>query len=115
MDVPGVTGLLEDIKAAFGLPIIALVMMTLWLRFTGRSKVDSLMQRFSLIFVLALFVVFLTALMFQDRSVLIELWRQNPLLFSFVYAAFVIVMATGIVALCYWKLRPSLWKKQITE
>ena len=110
MDVSGVTELLEDIKVAFVLPIVGFIMFWILLKVTPRSKFNAVLRRLSLIFVLALFVVVLSTLMFQDRSVLIALWTQNPLLFSSVYALFSVVVATGIAVLCYSKLRPSFWK-----
>lgn len=111
MDVPGVTGLLEDIKVAFVLPIVGFCMFWILLKVTPRSKFNALLRRLSLMFVLALFVVVLSALMFQDRAVLIALWMQNPLLYSCVYALFGVVVVSGLAVLCYSKLRPNLWRR----
>jgi hypothetical protein len=115
MDIPGVTGLLEDLRVAFLLPIVYLVLVTLWLKLVGRHRFNYLAWRVALMIGLVGFVVFLTTTTYQDRSVLIELWRQNPLFYSFVYVLFVMAVAVGVAFICYWKLRPSLWRKQTTE
>jgi hypothetical protein len=43
------------------------------------------MQKISLIFVILLFAICLSTLMFQDRSVLVSLWKQSPVSYSFAH------------------------------
>lgn len=62
-------------------------------------------------FVLLLFVCLLSILMFQDGEVLVALWRESPILYSFVYAASAVFIVSGVAGLIYWKLRPKLWKQ----
>ncbi|MGB7546281.1 MAG: hypothetical protein WBM14_00900 [Terracidiphilus sp.] len=73
--------------------------------------------RTRLVLALALFF-FLFAIctvIVQDRVILISLWQQSPVLYSFMYS---IASALGIFcvgALFYWKLRPTLWRRSRHE
>lgn len=110
MGTVGIGGLAEDIGVSFGLPILfvclALANITI-----SRRKYAGLKLRLSLIFAIALFLYLISSLMFQDRLVLVSIWRDDPVLYSFVYAVAGLLVLAGIVTLAYWKLRPGLWRQ----
>lgn len=112
MNVGSVDGLIEDIKMAFGLPALGFVMFSIITRLTPHSKVNALMQRLSLVFVILLFVTALSVLMFQDRDELIAIWRTSPLIYTFVYSICSLIIIAAIACLTYWKLRPELWSRK---
>ncbi len=112
MYVAGVDGLIDDIKVAFVLPVVGFIVFSIITKLTPHSKVNALMQRLSLIFVILLFAIGLGTLMFQDRAALVALWEENPVVYSFVYSISIALMTAGIVSLVYWKLRPQLWRRK---
>lgn len=59
-----------------------------------------------LFFLFAIFTVII-----QDRAILIVIWKENPILFSFLYSACGILLFLAISTLIHWKLRPSLWRR----
>lgn len=105
-----VYGLTQDVLVSFGLPALALVLASINIRFTPRSKYNALKLRLFLVFVLFLFVFLLSSLMYQDRAVLIALWQDNPVLYSLAYFLSGAVVIAGVAGLVYWKLRPELWR-----
>jgi glucose-6-phosphate-specific signal transduction histidine kinase len=110
MIVAGADGLIRDIAVSFVVPAVCLALALINIRSTPRSKYNPLKLRLFLIFVLFLFASFLSTLMYQDRVVLKALWRDNPVLYSFVYFLSGALVVAGVVGLVYWKLRPELWK-----
>ena len=112
MQVGNVNGLIGDVKVAFVLPIVAFVVFTVVTKFTPHSKVNALMQRLSLVFVLLLFMFLLSALMFQDRGELVAIWRSSPIAYTFVYAICSLIVVAIIACLTHWKLRPELWSRK---
>jgi hypothetical protein len=109
MNVAGIQELIKDVEFAFGLPLVGFVLALINIRMTRRSKFNPLKVRLSLSFVLVLFVC-LCVLMFQDRLVLINLWRCSPVMYSFVYCVIALLVVVAIIGLVYWKLRPGQWK-----
>ncbi len=109
MSIPGVDGLIEDLKVTFAVPAAGLIIALMNIRFTPRSKFNGLKLRLFLVFVLLLFATSLSVLMFQDRAVLKALWQSNPTLYSVVYLLSTVVVVIGVSALAYWKLRPAVW------
>ena len=112
MYVAGVDGLIEDIKVAFVLPVVGFIVFSIITKLTPHSKVNALMQRLSLIFVILLFAVGLNTLMFQDRFALAALWEENPVFYSLVYCIGIVLIIAGVASLVYWKLRPQLWHRK---
>jgi hypothetical protein len=81
-------------------------------RLSSPSKFNLLKIRLSLIFVLLLFSCTLSVLMFQDRGVLIAIWRTSSVVYTFVYTVFTLFIIVAVGFLIYWKLRPELWRKK---
>lgn len=109
MDSSGVNGLIEDIRAGFLLPGIGLVIALINIRFTRDRRVRAERLRIALSILLVLFLVFLSALLLRDRSVLVALWNESPALYSFVYSISCVFVIAGVAAVVHWKLRPKLW------
>jgi hypothetical protein len=115
MDVAGISGLMEDIGVSFGLPLFFLGLALANIRLSSRRKYAGLKLRLSLVFSIALFAYLISSLLFQDRFVLGAIWKENPVLFSLVYAVGSILVLAGIAGVAYWKLRPTLWQRSDTE
>ncbi|MGA3264696.1 MAG: hypothetical protein ABSC47_11710 [Terracidiphilus sp.] len=59
-----------------------------------------------------LFVLFaLCTVVIQDRVILINLWQESPILYSFMYSIAGVLGILGVGALFFWKLRPKLWRE----
>ena len=112
MLIDGVDGLIEDLKFAFGMPILAFVMLSSWFRRAGGDTTDFLLYKFTYLLVIAVFCVSFGALMYQDRAVLKSLWQEEPILYSFIYTFGSVAVCAGVYALAYWKLRPSCWRRK---
>jgi hypothetical protein len=110
--IDGIDGLRRDIEFAFGLPVVGYVLMLLHTKSYPSSKWIGLQQRLSLAFLLLLFGFLLCGLLYQDRSVLIALWRSSPVASSVAYATSVLSILAGLGGLIFWKLRPELWNRQ---
>ena len=69
--------------------------------------------RMRLVLTLAvLFFLFaLCTVIVQDRAILISLWKESPVLYSFAYLISGVLGILGLGALFYWKLRPKLWRQ----
>lgn len=115
MDIVGIGGLAEDIGVSFGLPILFICLALANIKISSRRKYAGLKLRLSLIFSIALFTYLITSLMFQDRVVLASVWKDNPVLYSFVYSVGGVLVLVGISTLAYWKLRPELWRQNDSE
>lgn len=115
MDVAGISGLMEDIGVSFGLPLFFLGLALANIRISSRRKYAGLKLRVSLVFSITLFAYLICSLMFQDRFVLGTIWKQNPILYSLVYAIGSVLVLAGIAALVYSKLRPALWRRNDAE
>ena len=107
MSIPGVNSLTQDIEAPFILLGICLVILTLNRRMARQSKLYLLTSRIVFGWILLIFMVMLCVLLYQDRAVLLAVWEQGPLLYSFVYSLGVILTAFLVVGLGYWRLRPE--------
>ena len=112
MNIAGVDGLIQDIAVAFGLPAVGFVMFSIVTKLTPLSKVNALLQRLSLVFVLLLFAFCISNLMYQDRAVLIALWQESPIFYSLLYSIVSFLALSGIAVLAYLKLRPELWHRK---
>jgi hypothetical protein len=106
----GVMRLIEDLQAAFLLPGIILVIVLINIGRTRDrwAREDSL--RVMLRFILALFLVLLTTLLYQDRSVPLALWNADLAGYSFVYVGGCALVIVGVALVVHWKLRPQLWR-----
>ena len=103
------SGLIEDIGVSFGLPFLFLLLALANIKVSSRRK-SALKLRLSLVFAIALFAYLISALMFQNRTVLESLWNSSPVLYSLAYSLGVLLVLSGIGALIHWKLRPELWR-----
>lgn len=112
MSIVDVRGLLKDIQVVFVLPSVCFVMALINIRLSSPSKFSLLKFRLSLSFVLLLFVCALSVLMFQDRGMLMAIWRTSPVEYTFVYSGCSFTIITAVAFLIYWKLRPELWRKK---
>lgn len=112
MNVVDVRGLLKDIQVAFVLPSVCFVMALINIRLSSPSKFSLLKFRLSLSFVLLLFVCALSVLMFQDRGVLMAIWRTSTVVYTFVYTICSLFIVGAVCWLIYWKLRPELWREK---
>jgi hypothetical protein len=113
--VPGLDGLIQDLAVSFGLPLVGFILFSIVGNLTHRSRVHNLLRRISIAFILLAFVYLISNLMYQDRAVLVELWRSNPAAFSFVYTAGAILVVAGLVIVAYTQLRPGLWRQEYRE
>ena len=112
MHIAGTDGLVQDIAVAFGLPVVGFVVFSIVTTFTPRSKVDALLQRLSLFFVLLAFLYLISNLLYQDRAVLKALWRENPIFYSLLYSIVSFLVLWGIAVLAYLRLKPELWRRK---
>jgi phosphoglycerol transferase MdoB-like AlkP superfamily enzyme len=63
-----------------------------------------------------LFVLFaICTVVIQDRAILISLWQESPILYSFMYSIAGILGILGVGALFHWKLKPKLWRENRRE
>jgi hypothetical protein len=115
MDVPGVDGLIEDIKMSIWIPAVTFILFSLAERLTPHARENTVTRKLPLIFVILLFAIGFSTLMFQDRAVLLALWEESPILYSLVYPIAGALIIAGIGALAYWKLRPELWRRKDLE
>jgi hypothetical protein len=81
-----------------------------------QNRADS---RFRMRLVLALALLFVLfaigTVVTQDRVILIGLWQESPLLYSFMYAIASALGLLGVGMLFRWKLRPKLWRENRQE
>jgi hypothetical protein len=110
MEVAAISKLIEDIGGSLIAPIVFLVLGFANSRLPWNRQSRGLRLRLTLSLALLLFVFAVCVLMFQDRVLLATLWRDQPVLYSFVYTASVVIGVFGIVRLISWKLRPKLWR-----
>jgi amino acid transporter len=111
----GINKLAEDIGFCFVVPIIFLCMGFANSRLPWNRRDSAFRMRL----VLSLAILFLTfglcTIMVQDRPILINLWKWNPVLYSIVFLIGGALVLVGIGALVYWKLRPELWRRNHHE
>jgi formate hydrogenlyase subunit 3/multisubunit Na+/H+ antiporter MnhD subunit len=115
MNASDISGLAEDIAISFGLPLFLICVLLVNIKLWPGNKSTGLKVRLAIIYAIALFGFLIFPLMFQDRYILAAIWRRDPVLFSVVYMASVILIAGGIISLVYWKLRPQLWRRNDSD
>ena len=116
MNIEGLSGLLEDLKFAFALPLVGFIMVVLNVKYSRYSERNALLAfRIGLFFCLLLFLCCFITLMFQDRAILAAVWDTSPILFSLVYLLSGLAIVATLSYLVSTKLRPSLWKHRNTE
>jgi hypothetical protein len=81
-----------------------------------RNRADSGFRTRLVLALTLLFVLFaICTVAIQDRAILISLWEESPILYSFVYSIAGIVGILGVGALFRWKLQPKLWRENRRE
>jgi hypothetical protein len=68
-------------------------------------------MKLTLTFSVSLFLLTISVILIQDRMILVDLWKEGPIFYSFVYLICSTLTVSGLVALINWKLRPELWRK----
>jgi hypothetical protein len=111
----GINKLAEDIEYCFVAPIIVLCLGFANSRLPLNRNDSAFRMRLILSLAILLFTFSLCAIMVQDRAILISLWKESPILYSFVYLVGSVLVLVGIYALVYWKLRPGLWRQNHRE
>jgi len=106
-----ITGLLKDVEFVLVLPTLSFFALAVNAKISQKAGFTPQKQRIALTFSLLLFV-FCTATIVQDRSVLLALWKCDPVYYSAVYAMCGSFTVGVIAFLIYWKLRPELWRKK---
>jgi hypothetical protein len=111
MNIINTAGLLKDLEFVFVLPTVGFVGFALNARISQKTGFTPQKQRIALTFCPLLFA-FCTVVVWQDRAVLIALWRTSQVVYSVVYASCGLSVVAGVAGLIRWKLRPSLWRRQ---
>jgi hypothetical protein len=99
MEVAAISKVVEDIAGSSIAPILFLVLGFANSRLPWNRQSRGLRVRLTLSLALLLFVFAVCVLMFQDRVILAGLWRDQPVLYSFVYTAGVAIGVFGVVQL----------------
>lgn len=111
----GINKLTEDIGFCFVAPIFVLCMGFANSRLPWNRRDSAFRMRLILSLAILLLTFSLCTMMIQDRAILISLWNESPILYSFVYSVGGTLILVGIGALVYWKLRPVLWRQNHHE
>lgn len=106
-----ISKLLDDIGGSFIAPVFVLCLGFANSRLPFNSWDREFRMKLTLTFSVSLFLLTISVILIQDRTILVDLWKDGPILYSFVYLICSTLAISGIASLIYWKLRPQLWRK----
>jgi hypothetical protein len=103
---------LRDIEAPFILLVMTVTMLFMNRKITRPSISHPLTTPLALVFMLLGFITMLSALIYQDRSIFLSLWKHNPVLYSFLYLLGAVFVVAVVVSIFFWKVMPKLWRRK---
>jgi hypothetical protein len=115
VNAPNVSGLIYDLRFAYGFPVLVFIGFWLNRRLSRKSRFNPLLLRISIAFCLTLFASVLGTLLYQDRIATTYLSTNASALELLVYIAMGVLTAALFLGIIYWKLRPSRRKRDWTN
>jgi hypothetical protein len=107
----GISKLAEDAGVLLVAPVLFLCFGLGNAMLPQNRKDSGFRTRLVLALALLFFLFAICTVIIQDRTILIGLWRQSPILYSLMYSIAGVLGIVGVGALFKWKLRPKLWRQ----
>ncbi len=105
-----INGLIEDIEISIGLPVFVALAGIANSKLPWNRRNRGLRLRLVVLFAILAFLFCIITFTIQDREILIDLWRSNPIFYSSAYLLSALLCVLGVSGLISWKLRPKLWR-----